>query len=88
MTRLYTYYFRAQPSELPDYMLEGAAELTHNLQNLAMVYPNAMINFSTEPLVVNVKKAEERLDLKSGTKLPVSKMYKVHIENTGTILVF
>jgi hypothetical protein len=55
-------------------MLEGTNNLTHNLQNLAMVYPDAVVNLSTEPLVVNVKQAEERLDLKGGVraKIPVS----------------
>ncbi|KAF4523928.1 hypothetical protein B566_EDAN012280 [Ephemera danica] len=45
--------------------MEADQNLVRNLETLAVHHPNAMVNLNTEPLVVRVKPAVERMDKNS-----------------------
>ncbi|XP_066998340.1 caspase-3 [Anabrus simplex] len=65
---------RVAPISLPQYVVDEEPGLQNRLHNLALHNPNCSINLRTEPLIVSVRQATQRLDQCIKKDLPVYPM--------------
>jgi hypothetical protein len=81
-------FYRPNLANLPRYMLEDETELSPRLRTLALQNPVPVVNLSTEPLKVVVKKATVRKDLCTPEGLQVTLLKVIPIPYPHSCIMY